>query len=406
MESALVLVCGHPVDAVAGPGSGLASGLSALGLRVDLMRVLDTAKAGCPVTQDFADRVANDPDVVDSDIVIAMGALPLGVIWNGRHLYECLGKRFYLYSLDAPIYDLSRVPGVAGFVEMAKHSPRLGVMSPDLDNSNLVNEIAKVPMSSYVPFGGTFRPLTHQERLPRVAVIGTMGTELAEVADDDAFEKIVLDAPPAIVDHPRLTEFAEVIERPGSPLNIVALARDFLGLSLDEIYTPEVFWYFCTIDAIQKRRRRKLAISQLRDLPVDFFGIGWEPFAEGFSDSRLMGRVSYFEIAELCQRYSVLLNFDPNWDHGLHDRVYTALGNGCRVVTNHSRALRDLNPPDSTAIAAYDANDPVAIPDIVQSLLRLPPLEPEQVHRFRRENSWFARADTFLAARSPALEVN
>lgn len=393
MDSALVLYWDQPVDSISGPALGIAGAFAELGFRVVRVSI---ASEKLTLNSDAVAEVMSNSSIVDSDIVVSVGGVPMNVTWNGQRLYETLGKRFYLYSLDALIYDVNRVYGVSEFVQMARGSTRLGIMSPDLDNTRLVNELIGRPACSYVPFAGTFRPLRSQERIARVAVIGTMGLELAGVSDGEDFKTLVLDAPPSITDRDRLAEFADVIEQQGSPLNIVSLASSFLGLSANLIYTPDVSWYLCRLDAFQKRRRRFLAISQLRDVPVDFFGSGWEPYTRDFSDCRIMGNVSYFRVGDLCQRYAALLNFDTNWDYGLHPRVHTAIGSGCRVLTNDSGALADLRLPDPSAVAVYDGNDPDGLADTARSALSQPAIDPDLLHRFRQENSWFDRVDNFL----------
>ncbi len=135
----------------------------------------------------------------------------------------------------------------------------------------------------------------------------------------------------------------------------------------------------------------------LKEHPIDFFGAGWESIASDFRDRRFLGTVAHHDIGLLCQRYAVLLNFDPNWGHGLHDRVFTAVGNGCRVLTNRSGALDELRLPAAEAVLAYDANNPV-LGHLAERALSLPPMATEALLGFRTDNSWFSRMDRFLTS--------
>lgn len=53
--------------------------------------------------------------------------------------------------------------------------------------------------------------------------------------------------------------------------------------------------------------------------------------------------------------------------------------------------------PDPTAVATFDGNDPGGLADMACSALAQPPIDPNLLHSFRQENSWFDRVDTFLA---------
>lgn len=395
MPTAVIVLWDHPFSILSSVARGIGSGLAGIGFDVSYLNVMDQRLG---VKEDVVARFFAEPQRRDCDVAIAVGAPPLSVRVGDRWLFEVLGKSFYLFSLDALIYDLSRVTGVAPFVAAATISPRLGILSPDRDACEVINDLSPRRIAHYVPYGGFFHPLRRTERINRIAVVGTMGWELADIGGGDFAGLVAANAPPAIAGHSALDGFAAEIERPGRLVSIVNLARDVLGLPAATVYSRDVTRYLAGLDAYQKRRRRTLAISALQRFPVDFFGSGWEPFAANFADARFMGTIPFHETADVCGRYSALMNFDPNWGYGLHDRVYTGVGTGCRVLTNASRALTGLTVPDPDAVLTYDANDPV-LGDVADRALTLPAMDPDALPPFRMANSWLQRMDGFTAAR-------
>jgi hypothetical protein len=268
-------------------------------------------------------------------------------------------------------------------------------MSPDRATSDLINEYSP-DTAFYVPFGGFFHRIPRQEppRCRRIAVVGTIGGELAEFAEGKSFADLVQDAP-AMIRPGLLPEFARQVERAEAPLDLMTVARRFLDLTLEQLLSAEVCRYLARLDSFQKRRRRALAVRTLREYPVDFYGCGWERVAADFRDSRFPGWVPHHDVGAVCRTYAAVLSFDPNWDHGLHDRVYTGVGNGCRIVTNRSGALDGLRLPDPEQVLTFDANQPELGP-LAERALFLPSCAPEALPRFRMENGWFARMDQFL----------
>jgi hypothetical protein len=386
MPSAVIFTWDHQLDAVAGPGKGLSDALSALGYEVTILNAFDQGSL------DMAYR----GKLGSCDLAIAMGAPPLSRSVDGHWLFDKFGKTFFLYSLDALFYDLVRVRGVEEFILRTRNSPNHRILVPNRENCSIINKL-RSGACSYLPFSGPFRSLQNHgpDRKKRIAVIGTIGKELASFESKIIFKDLVLNAPPEIP-RERLVGFAREIELPGSPANIMSLVESYLNIPAELIFTQNVASYVARLDAFQKRRRRHLAVSALRQFPVDFYGEGWETYTSDFKDCRHLGTISHNDIGLVCQQYQILLNFDPNWDDGLHDRVYTALASGCRVLTNRSSALADLELPDRDSVLTYEVNGPI-LDDSVDHLLSLGSMPQEGILKFRRQNSWFARIDSFLA---------
>ena len=98
-------------------------------------------------------------------------------------------------------------------------------------------------------------------------------------------------------------------------------------------------------------------MRSLAGQPVDFYGSGWQAALGDIPDFRHVGRVHHDDIALLIPHYRAVLNFDPNWSGGVHDRVYTAAAMGVTVVTNTNTALHAAALPADLVIP-YAADRP------------------------------------------------
>ena len=392
MSVVVILYWDDSWSAVAEFARAMAQALTSLGVKVRSINVMDI---NLDVRESVLSECLSDPELLNCDLVISIGAPPLYIRVGDQWLFEILGKKFLMLSLDALFYDRSRVAGVAEFLELARTSPRLGFIWGDRDSARIINHLTCRPVHE-MRSGGFFHPITCKNRLKRVAVVASMGVELAVVPEDVSFEELVLNAPPQLRNRGKLIEFAEAIEQSGPIGSIPKLAVDILGIHPEDVYyTNEMARYISRMDAFQKRHRRVQTIEALDDVPIDIFGPNWEPYTAKLSDCRYLGSIPYESLPTLCQRYSVILDFNPGWGHALHDRVYTGVGNGCRVMTNSCRAISDLNLPDSDAIIPYDVGDP-NLAEVALHALALPPMEPASLLAFRAENSWLTRMDELL----------
>lgn len=387
--SAVILHWPHEFGAVEGPATALARAMAALGVRVSLL------DAGSKTAV-----LAALPRAADYDLAICAGTPPLRRRLLGVPLHRFFGKRFFVWLLDPIIHDLNRVPAFREFCEAIPGSPRLGLLLPDDSYAELARALVGERGATVFPFGGFFDAPAPDEspREARIAVFGTIGAELAR-AEEETLEAVIARRDPLGLSALRRRDLAEAIQAPEAPANVAMVLADRLDLAPARILSPAMLPLVTAADAFEKRRRRLLAIRSLRDLPVDFYGKGWERWFPASAARRMRGPVPFSEIGARMQGHSVILNFDPNWDAGLHDRVYTALGNGCRVLTNASKSLAGLELSavfGDDVLHAYRPNAP-ALHEVAAAMLGAPPVDPVACLRFRALQSWFARADAFLA---------
>jgi hypothetical protein len=371
---------------VAPYGRALGDGLERLGYRVTYVDVSDVDRLAGAIT----------PEVKESDLAISVGAMPLRIQLDGTSIWEVVGKKFVFYLLDPIFYDVVRVQGCLEFIQASTSSDRLIVASPDKATAGLVNSYS--PGSAvFSPFAGFYDPLPRrpeQQRIERVAVIGTIGEELVGVPEEAGVEGLLQQGMHLFHSSAAVEEIVGAIEAPEGKLDLVTVATERFGLEAERLFTREACEFFAALDSYEKRRRRLLVLDALGDLPVDFYGAGWQRFMPALPNARTYEPIPHDMIGEACLNYSALLNFDPNWDHGVHPRAYTALGHGCRLITNRSAGLAEFGADFSDLIMEYDGNRPRF--DGVDELLGLPPSDPAETLEFRARHSWYARVDRLV----------
>lgn len=386
--TALVLYWSHAFGVAEGPARAVGNALASLQFQVTMLNI---------GSQEALDACAASG--TRFDLAISVGSPPLAKEAGGRPVFEAFGDVFYMWGLDSVINDLARVWAVQAYFDTARRSTRLRFLFPDRGNTALVQEVLTPVQAMYFPFGGFYDALPSPTAMPprevRMAVLGTIGFELAEVAKSSVAELIDTDKTTSLSAAQR-DALVDALHATGGPTHIAQIAGTVLRLPAERLLSWEFLPLLTKLDAYEKRRRRLLVVEALRGQPVDFFGMGWEHFVGDCKSFRVMGQIPDGAVSSLCRHYAGMVNFDPNWDDGVHDRVYTALGNGCRILTNANRALAEIAHPDG-CLFTYDTNRP-DLSASVEAILAAPPMSDHDVTRFRHDNSWSARMDAFVRA--------
>lgn len=344
----LLLASDHPLNAIEHVARHMAQGLTALGQPA---RVLS-------LPRDLAALQALPPHQVAG--AIALGPLPLAHAVRGRPLWHHLPCPVSIYMLDAFIYDLARVPAMAAFVTDAMQDTRLGLLSPETGYRNWLAPHLGLRWQ-HLPFGA-FPALNLAEPAAqpqaRLAVVGTIGSELGGGQQFERLDALLAASFPAHA--PRGASWRDVAAHLCAPhadaMPVRALAQA-LELPPTAMLTQPLLRGAIAVDSWVKRLRRLLAVQSLAGVPVDFFGTGWREVLGEVPGFRHVGTIRHDHIARLAPHYRALLNFDPNWAGGLHDRVFTALAAGSGVVTNDNPALAHAELPEDRVLT-YPANDP------------------------------------------------
>lgn len=288
--------------------------------------------------------------------IVSIGPLPLSVMVGEVPLYRVVPCPVFMLVLDTPIYDLMKVPAAARFLRDAWQHERLVPLLAEkcfLQRLSAGTEPLLPPQSGYLPFAAfpdrqpTAAPLPVQRRL---LVIGALGAELSGDAVRGDLAQTLAEANTLGLDGNTLARVEERLLAPDARGNVMVDLFDLLGLPPRAALAPEVQRFVAAADSRLKRHRRILAVQSLRGVEVDFAGPGWE---QRFGDEpgfRFLGTLAHPRLARLMTLYRGVVNFDPNWEWGPHDRVFTALSAGVPVFTHHNLAHAEEGLPDNLVL--------------------------------------------------------
>ena len=393
----LVLAFDHPTRAVESVGVRMAAGLGTLGFDAEVLSL----------PRDVARLAQLPPSQVCG--VLSLGPLPLSVRIADRPLWEHFDCPVSLYLLDAILYDMARVPVMSDFLNAARKDSRLGLVAPETGYRDWLGKILAVHWD-HVPFAafpcvqrGTLARAgaIDTEVLPRVAVIGTIGNELGGTPAGETLPDLLARVAGSHTTADRLATLHDAllaVDADAMPAQTVARV---LGWGPERAFDRPSLAVMVAVDSWVKRNRRIQAVASLAGVAVDFYGTGWkEQFGEtpGFN---YIGRVHHDHIARVLSHYRATVNFDPNWQGGVHDRVYSAAAMGTHVFTNANTGLLNAGLP-ADLITTYDANRPL-LAELVRGsgALKSTTSPGARVDVLSRHNWGSRMADWLCAAKTP-----
>jgi O-antigen biosynthesis protein len=348
----LVLAPGHDDAVTASFAAAIAAGLCELG------RTARPVLVGAHLDASLAALLRRNPAGI-----VSVGTLPLRLAKNGQPLHRLVSCPVYGYFLDSPIYDLAKVFAARQFIADAWSEERLVPVIAEKSYFELMrsgSDALLPPQSRYMPFAAFPAQADLPDRLQcqrRILVVGTLGQELYHWSVRPDLLQTLRDSNAPGVGHNELIRLAERLSAPDARGNVVADVLATLRLSgaaMDDHATQQLAG---AADSFIKRYRRVAAIESLRGLEVDFIGHGWQEHFGSQAGFRFIGRVNHAQIAPLLRLYRGLLNFDPNWEWGMHDRAYTAISLGVPVLT-HANGTIDEERLPSELVLPFAPNAP------------------------------------------------
>ena len=349
----LVLAFDHPTRAVESVGVRMAAGLNTLGFDATVLSL----------PRDRA-RLAELP-VASVCGILSLGPLPLSVRLGDKPLWEHFECPVSLYLLDAILYDMARVPVMSDFLNAARQDTRLGLVAPESGYRDWLGKTLAVQWD-HVPFAafpcvqrGTIARAGNDPTtiLPRVAVIGTIGNELGGTPAGETLPGLLARVAGKHAGADRLDALHDALLAPDAEAMPALTVARVLGWGPERAFDRPSLAVMVAVDSWVKRNRRIQAVASLAGVPVDFYGTGWK---EQFGDTpgfNYIGRVHHDNIARVLAHYRATVNFDPCWQGGVHDRVYSAAAMGTHVFTNTNTGLARAALPGDV-VTTYDANRP------------------------------------------------
>lgn len=309
----------------------------------------------------------DDKERINVDSLVAVFSLGDSVTrlyQNKTPIYKLFRCPVYLYLLDSPIYLLLLNGKIKNYFVDSMTNPGLHVVLPDRSYVDLYSSCRlngrspNVDFMPTAPFPAACRKIPRSDR---AVVIGNLESELYYKSGSDSLEDVIIKWNPFTVPNSKVSKFISAVTSPEFKGNTAMALVNAYDLHPSLLLDSKFLNYACVIDSHIKRHTRLKAIESLQGFPTDFYGAGWSSAFEGVDDFEFLGLIPHHDIGSVVQQYKVCINFDPMWEHGIHDRAFTALDAGCSLVTNANEYLQhvpgkiyqyQINSPNLRTLAA------------------------------------------------------
>ncbi len=328
------------------------------------------------------------------DFVIFVGALSLNFTYDNKAFFSLIKAPKYYWLLDPIFYDLMRVPRAQEYFKYAQQFSDFQFLVPDRFSEILINSAIN-ESTKYFPFGGFPSPINYSaQRKDAIAVFGTIGAELGDGGSIQSLEDALGSFPSISFDQKSISLFVASLTSNNAKNNTASVLSNLCNFEPHVFFSPIILTWICKVDSYLKRSRRINIVKALTDFPVNFYGSGWDSLIENNHKWINHGEFANPDMSQEMQKYTSVLNFDPNWDDGLHDRVYTALVSGVRVITNENQEISEdwlIN----NDILTYNAHNCEFNGDIEQ-FIQQSAMPIERILKYQNTFSWFNRISEFL----------
>jgi hypothetical protein len=176
--------------------------------------------------------------------------------------------------------------------------------------------------------------------------------------------------------------------------NVAQVIIKYWSLDPSVILTQDFLILCCSVDSYIKRNNRISVIKSAIGIDIDFYGPGWINQFNGTPGFNFNNEIKHYEISEISKNYTALLNFDPNWEYGIHDRVFTAISSGCTVITNSNFFYNDISF-NNINLLQYNINSP-NVKDLFSTLTIPSTINNELAYEFTLQHNWFKRVSLIL----------
>lgn len=336
----LILSWPHPYDVVNGVSLLIAKGLSKLGANVTIVN---------PRVQQGQDFILKHAQEKNIDLIIGMNPHAFSFRISNQTIFEIIKTRYATFYLDNPIYSLSlldnlctKMPDDSIFIFI--DSVQAGQMRGYFKRKHQNRFFTK-----FIPYGTW---VSNDEGLnikktSDLVIFANLDQELNQfIASNDNYSgnfqlperlneifKFQINKIQSLAQHFSSQGFCE------DPLFILEKHLGFENIITD----PALTYVATAFDSYLKRYRRFNSVKELinattnSNFKVSIYGTGWENLNLPSKNFTVHKPVKYDSQFEIFKKSKVMLNLDPNWSSGVHDRVFNAISSQCAVLTNQNK---------------------------------------------------------------------
>lgn len=297
-------------------------------------------------------------------LILSIGPLPLALQIDGKPVYEFFACPIIMYCIDNVIYDFARNPISSKIISLAEKSSRFKVAfasSDYIENLQLTNKLqGYVSKPIFLPMAGFFNHETTKKpiRQKKLCVIGSpFALNVDGVTTEVDMLKTAQKNNYLSLSKAELADIVQSCNAPDFRGNVVQVILKRLRLHEIDLLDSKLLKFAASIDTYVRVNTRISAVRSLSRFPIDIYGPGWESHFHQSTNIQFKGSIPHDAIPIIARRYAAVINFDPNFENGVHDRVLTTLGVGTKVITNENYFLNKI-PSHETAIKTYKIYKP------------------------------------------------
>lgn len=178
------------------------------------------------------------------------------------------------------------------------------------------------------------------------------------------------------------------------------------SLALTDEHVHQIILLFKKMDSVIRALHRQRVITAIADggVKIDVFGDGWDYLRDKLIHPEnliIHECVSYRQSVEIAAQAKISVNVMPWFKMGFHDRIATAMLNGCVSITDSSEYIKN-NYTDGTDIVIYDLDN---LQTLAQKIKRLIKNEDNSTFKLAiagykkaaKQDTWHNRAKWFLS---------
>lgn len=340
------------------------------------------------------------------EMVLCLGPWPLEIMVEDKPLYLHLNCKYVVYCIDTPIYDFARFKQINNYIQYAKKEERLKIYFADKTYADIyqiyLDKHDKNVKIGYMPFA-PFTSVASGEiekknkKIEKAVIVGGLGTELKVNGLDffDTFEQIFENSASELaIDHNNIINIIDELDSLDFSGNVLKVILRNLNNKYEYLSNIKFLNLVCAVDSFVKKRNRVNIVKSIKNYPTDFYGPGWQKLFGNNENYNFKEQIKHFEIYNLFKQYKFCINFDPNWECGMHDRAYTAMAANTMLITNENMAISELNN-EKRLVQTYRINEPNLI-DILESSTNEKLSEEEKLD-FIKHNSWASRTSKLIS---------
>lgn len=267
---------------------------------------------------------------------------------DGKSLFDHYDIPFLTCLLDAPQYFPGRI----------FPSARSAVACVDEDHADLLRQCFPQRSVFCLLHGGSLATCDVGERDIAVLFPGS-------APDQRAIEKEICSYPRSVqtMIHESKDTFLA-----GENSCLIECVRASFERHLAEYSFDTSAFIFTVVDKYVRTARRMRCLRELdrAGIPVDIIGAQWE--GTRFACHSIHEPRRYEDVLSLMARSRIVLQVNPNFARGAHERVFSAMANGSVVVADANTCVESLFSSGED-IAFFTWDDYAHVPSLVGELL-------------------------------------